>query len=119
MEADSLHSQVWNAIVEMIQRQQLSREIAFGKIIKRDVVNKLVWLEEFGQTAIPIAAFDMKLSYYDTTETGDVTKRTEQSELVMPRVGQVAVVLNQSGNHRFPVCVGVIQSKSGTYWQGG
>jgi hypothetical protein len=122
MEATRLAGHVWNAIMEAVRSEQMPREITFGKVTKHDVGNKVVWVEEFGDTAIPLAAFAYGFSYYDTDETGAVNKRYDQSgadtHVVVPRVGQVVVIANPWGNGRFPVCLGVIQSTPGSYWQG-
>ena len=126
MEADSLSPIVWNAIAEMVARGQAAREITIGRVTKRDVTNKVIWIEEFAETAIPLVAFDYSFAYYDTKETGAVVKREDKTDtdpafrtkMLVPKVGQQVVILNMWGNGRFPVCLGVIQSKLGSYWQG-
>lgn len=126
MEADSLAPNLWNAISELVARGQSAREISIGRVTKRDTINRVIWLEEFGETAIPLVAFDYSFAYYDTTSTGSVIKREDKTDndpafrtkMLVPKVGQQAVILDMWGNRRFPVCVGIIQSKSGSYWQG-
>ena len=126
MEADSLAPNLWNAITELVMRGASAREITIGRVTKRDTVNKVIWLEEFAETAIPLVAFDYSFAYYDTDNTGAVKKREDKTDtdpayrtkMLVPKVGQQVVILDMWGNRRFPVCVGVIQSKLGSYWQG-
>lgn len=126
MEANRLAANIWNAILEAIRSEQMPREITFGKVHHRDVANMVIWVEEFGDTAIPLAAFESGFAYYDTDATGAVNKRYDASDgdpaykthLIVPRVGQTAVIANPWGNGRFPVCIGVLQSTPGSFWQG-
>ena len=122
--ADDLSPDVWNGIAREINRAQAPREIYFGRVQKRDELRRVIWLEEYGNLAIPLVAFAFGFSYYDTDETGQVNKKEDtsgtntayQTRLLVPRVGQTAVILDPGGQHRFPLCVGVIQSNG--YWQG-
>jgi hypothetical protein len=133
--AVDLDPAIWDAIADLIGRSIPGREITFGKVVRRDVPRKLIWLDEFGDLSIPLAYFSQSFSYYDTEPTGVATagqpigkrkiKNTSlpkqentqlQTEIIVPRLGQIAVVLNTRAAKRFPICVGVIQSKG--YWQG-
>lgn len=134
MIANNLSDNVWNAIYDAITRSQSRREITFGKVVKRDAKKKLVWLEEFGEVAIPLVHFDYSFEHYDTvpegvsvpgnpTNTraewrGDKTQKNDayHAKIIVPYVGQMICVLNPGGTRRFPMCVGVI--KSTDYWQG-
>jgi hypothetical protein len=120
MQADALSPDIWNAIAREMERLSTAREVHVGKVIKRDTLKKHVWLEAFGEVAIPIVALSFGFDYFDTQPTGNATKRTLDAtdmRLTMPTVGQTVVVLDPGGNRRFPMCIGVIQSSSG-YWQG-
>lgn len=119
MRATGLAPNIWNAIADLIRRESPKREVRTGRVIKRDVAKAHIWLEEFGQTAIPLVAFDHSFDYFDTSDTG-VERRTLQpsdAKIVVPRVGELVVVLDMMGNRRFPMCLGVLKSKAG-YWQG-
>lgn len=126
MEADALTPALWNAIADAISRALPGRNMSFGRVIKRDVTDKVVWLEEFGETAIPLCAFDSSFAYYDTQQDGTVKRREDKGDtdaafrtkMLVPKVGQLVVIIDLFGNRRFPVCVGVLQSKLGSYWQG-
>jgi hypothetical protein len=134
MSAGNLSSNVWNAIYDAIARSAKPREITFGKVVKRDATKKLVWLEEFGDLAIPLVTFGFTFEHFDSVPLGnaapgnpwDTTKVLRrdttgtnphyQVKIVVPKVGQLVAVLNPSGTRRFPMCVGVVQSTD--YWQG-
>lgn len=122
--ATNLSSGLWNAIFDAMDRRMPSREVTFGHVLKRDVPKQLIWLEEFGDIAIPLVYFGGTFSHYDTQPSGVKQLRSDPSEVnpnfqvkvMVPRVGQLVCVLNPRGTRRFPMCVGVIQSTD--YWQG-
>jgi len=124
MKATELSPQIWNSIADELDRVQAPREIVFGKVVRRDATKKVIYLEQFGNLAIPLVTFGFRFEYYDTDATGAVQKRADptgtnealQTKLIMPRVGQTAVILDPGGQHRFPVCIGVIQSSE--FWLG-
>lgn len=128
MQADGLSPGLWNAIADLVSRQAAPSEISFHPVKRRDVAKKVIWVDEFGETGVPLAAFDFSFSYYDTQNDGTTLKRQDKTAgltdpayhtaVVVPRVGQTVAILNPAGNRRFPVCVGVIQSSPGAYWQG-
>lgn len=128
MEANSLSPGIWNAIAEMVSRNAAPGEISFHNVRKRDTAKKIIWVEEFGETGIPLITFDFNFAYYDTKQDGTTQKRydvtadesdpTYRVKILVPRVGEKVAILNPSGNRRFPVCVGVVQSQAGSYWQG-
>lgn len=122
--ATELSPEIWNAISRMVQQSVPGREITFGKVVKRDSSKKLVWLEEFGQTAIPLLSFDYHFEYYDSLADGTVAKRSSpegknpafRTKIITPQIGQMVAVLKPWGGLRFPMCVGVIQSTG--HWSG-
>lgn len=134
MIANSLSGNVWNAIYDAVARIVPPREITFGKVVRRDQAKRLVWLEEFGDLAIPLVYFGYTFEHFDTEPTGNVvagvpmptiktlrrdTTQTNphyQVTVMVPAVGQMVAILNPRGTKRFPMCVGVIQGKD--YWQG-
>lgn len=129
-----LPSGIWNAIYDAIRREAKPREVTFGKVVKRDAVKKLVWLKEFGDLAIPLVYFGHSFEYMDSVPLGNespgspwVTRKEHRGDktqkndafhttVIVPSVGQMVCVLNPRGSFRFPMCVGVIQSKD--YWLG-
>lgn len=128
MQADSLSPGLWNALADLVNRQAAPSEISFHVVRKRDTAKKIIWVEEFGETAIPLVSFAYNFAYYDTQADASTKKRYDVTadesdpafrvKLLVPRVGQTVAILNPSGNRRFPTCVGVVQSQAGTYWQG-
>lgn len=127
MEADGLSPGIWEAIADLVRRQAAPGEISFHQVTKRDVAKRVVWVEDFGGNGIPLVHFDYSFAYYDT-QAGGVVKRYDTTpdetdpayrvKVLVPRVGQTVAILNPSGNRRFPVCVGIVQSVPGSYWQG-
>jgi hypothetical protein len=117
----------WESISNLFNRLMRKKGEYFvtGKVIKRDVAKKLVWLQEFGDQAIPIVGFDYEVTYYDETPRGVVTtavgagadyttqQKKAKVKLLVPRVGQSVVVAREFGTRRLPRCIGVIQ---GTGW---
>lgn len=122
--ADELSPDLWRAIADGIDRSMPPREIVFGRVVKREELRKLIWLEEYGNLAIPLVAFAFGFAYYDTDATGAINRKADptgtneayQTTLLVPRIGQTAIILDPGGQRRFPLCVGVIQSRG--YWQG-
>lgn len=127
MEADQLSGDIWNAIADMVRRSTAPREIVYSNIKKVDKKNKVIFVEDYSETPIPLTSFAYTFAYFDTLSTGVVQKRYDPTSgsdpaylvtPVMPRVGQRAIILDPRGNGRFPVCIGVIVSEKGSYWQG-
>lgn len=124
MEAQELSPRIWQGIADEIDRSRAPREIVFGAVVKRDTAKKVIFLEQYGSLAIPLVTLTFGFEYYDTDAAGIVQKKADTSEtnqafqtkIIVPRIGQIAVVLDPGGQHRFPLCVGVIQSTG--FWQG-
>lgn len=83
-----------------------------GKVIKVDAPNRLVYLAEFGDQAIPIVAFDYTMDYYDTDGTGAVQKKTATVTVKMPKVGDTVVVARELATRRLPRAIGILQGKN-------
>jgi hypothetical protein len=99
----------WNQIYEEIRKGQGTNEVTYGKVIKRDTVNNLIWLAEFSDQPIPIATFNAHVKYSDDTGLG-TKSRTAKVIIDLPAIGDTAIVLRQFGEQRLPRCVGVIMS---------
>lgn len=94
-----------------------------GKVIKRDELQKLVWLEEFGDQPIPIVGFDYEVKYYDQTPAGTTAPavggsspyktitKIVQTKVKVPKIGDIVFVAQEFGSKRLPRCLGVIQGK--------
>lgn len=136
MKATDLSDEIWNAIADLVGRSQGQRELYFVRITKVDKSKLLIWTEDFGDLAIPLVAFKTSFSHFDTQPTGanvvagvplptKLFKRSDstgqnpvyQTQIVPPQVGEVAVVLDPWAAKRFPICIGIIQSKTG-FWEG-
>ena len=112
MRATDLAPEIWNAIADEIRRQSSPREIYFTKVMKVDAKRKVIWVQDFGHMAIPLVGHCYSFDYYDTTATGAVQKKNAKAEVVMPKVGQMVVILDPWGAKRFPICIGVLLSKA-------
>lgn len=125
MRATDLHPKLWNAIANFVGKSTSTREIYFVSVTKVDAVRKIIYAEDFGNIGIPLVAHTSTFSYYDTQADGSVKKREDpdnpafQTEIVCPSVGQLVIVLDLWGAKRFPVCLGVVQSKPGFWQEGG
>lgn len=134
MIATDLSPEIWNSIADLVGRSGTVREIFFVTVKKVDKINKIVFVEDFGDLGIPLVSFNNSFSYFDTEPTGVAvsgspitTRRAKRedttqmnpalrTELVMPKVGELVVVLDPWGGKRFPICIGVVHSKAG-YWE--
>lgn len=117
MKASDLSASIWNAIADLIRSETTKREIRFVKVYRRNTAKKHVWAREFGNVAIPLIGHSFVFDYYDTKADASVQKRQGKITVEMPKVGQLIAVLDPQGTGRFPVCLGIVLSKSG-YWQG-
>lgn len=98
-----------------------------GKVIKRNVAKKLVWLEDFGDQPIPLVAFSYQVKYYDETpnntnvptvgSASPFTTRTKTvtAEVQVPKIGDTVLVARELGTRRLPRCLGVILAKPGDW----
>lgn len=105
----------WQSISEMVKNafRRKGEYFITGKVIKRDEDQKLVWMKEFGDQAIPIVGFDYEVTYYDTNQTGSVISKKAKVKVIVPKIGATVVVALEFGTRRLPRCLGVIQ---GTGW---
>lgn len=131
--ASDLAGSIWNAISDLVARSQQPREIYFARVTKADKIRNLIWTEDFGGLAIPLVSHTYSFSYFDTIPdtadlgTGVVAKHLQKREdpanplyrtaIICPSKGDTVVILDAFGAKRFPICVGVIQSKTG-FWEG-
>lgn len=110
--------QEWNSIrtvVERICAEVSGRRQEFfqtGKVIKRDEVNRLVWIKGMGHTAIPIVSFNYDIRYYDTDELGNATVKNARAKIAVPKLGEIVLVVFELGSTRLPRCLGVVQGKN-------
>lgn len=134
MLATDLSDSIWNAIADLVQRSQTPREIYYVKVKRVDAKKKIIYVDDFGDIGIPLVAHSYSFSYYDTVPAGNAVsgqpietqklKRGDReqknplyrTEIVMPKVGELVVVLDPWGAKRFPICIGILQSKAG-YWE--
>ena len=120
----------WTSIRTLIERvivQQIGTRNDYfvsGKVIKRDEKNKLVWLAEFGDQAIPLLYFDSQVFVYDESPRGTKVpalnsnspymtyKKKLKIETLVPQIGDIVLVAREFGINRAPRCLGVFQSKN-------
>jgi hypothetical protein len=131
--ATDLKASIWNAIADLVNRSQSPREVYFSKVTRADDILNIVWVEDFGTRSIPLVGFTQTIEYYDTVPdnadlgTGVVAKHQEKrsdpenpvfaTKYKCPRKGDVVIILDPWGAKRFPICIGVIQSRAG-FWEG-
>lgn len=129
-----ISNQEWNAIRDMIQQLLPAESVVFDRVTKRDTVDKLVWTKEYGNLALPLVSFQYGFAYYDTQLNANPTNalpvRSHQvrredltnqnvnfkTRLIVPKVGDMVVILDRYGIKRHPVCIGVTESKN--FWMG-
>jgi hypothetical protein len=117
MIADDLSPEIWNAIAREIGRQAVTRELVFSIVTKRDEVQLLIWASDFGDMSIPLVTFLTRFNYYDTVQDGSVRRRDKlPTQIVVPAIGDLAVILDIGGTKTYPICIGVVASTSG-YWE--
>lgn len=136
MRATDLHPKIWNSLVNLIARSQSPREVYYVTVTKVDAQRKIIFTKDFGDIGIPLVAHSASFAYYDTQPTGVAhdgaavttqlvkqyddtqTNPALRTEIIAPSVGDLVIVLDPWGAKRFPICIGVIQSKNG-FWEDG
>jgi hypothetical protein len=108
----------WNSIREVaakVAADVAGRRGEFfktGIVSKRDEKNRLVWLKGYGDSPIPVVAFEYDVKYYDTDRHGKIITRVAKVLPRVPAVGQSVLVVYELGVSRLPRCVGVILGKN-------
>ena len=124
MRATQLSPRIWNAMADLVRRNTSPREVYFSEVTKTDAKRKLIWCKDFGDVAIPLLVSLHAFAYYDTVPTGvsgeTVTTRVERREdathsntnfmtdVVVPKRGDIVVILDAWGAKRFPICLGTL-----------
>jgi hypothetical protein len=109
----------WNSIRTFVERicsdisGRREQYFATGKVSKRDVENKLIWVKGFSDDPIPVVGFEYEVKYYDTDADGNVNVKKARVSPVVPHIGQTVFVAYEMGVSRLPRCLGVVQ---GTNW---
>jgi hypothetical protein len=125
MIATDLDPAVWNAIADQIRRTIAQREIVFATVTKVDAVKKHIFCDDFGDLAIPVVAFGTSFAHLDTLADGTTTWRGDKTQantfyhtqLILPKVGDTAVILDLAGSRAFSICIGLLLSEPG-FWEG-
>jgi hypothetical protein len=117
----------WREIQNFVSRLlgEQGEPFTQGVVVKNDVVNKLVWLKEFGDQPIPLIAFDYQVKYkfqnsvgltYENPIGQTVIEKTQpytkDVEILTPRVGDMVLVARHLGSRRLPKCLGVVKSEN-------
>lgn len=113
----------WVGILNEIQKAQPPGTIVQGKVTKRDLKRKVLFMKEFGTTPIPLIAFNYEVNYFDVQPFGSTPaqgvampkKRFAKKVIAkpqLPKVGDTVLVLRHFGSRRLPKCIGIIQSKN-------
>lgn len=118
----------WQSIYGAIDRMARPSEFVQGKVVKRDAVKMLVWIDEIGDQPIPIFSFDYEIKYYYERPSASVNVTagspgprelfTRKSNLakkevrtLCPEIGETVLVVRHYGSRRLPKCIGVLRSK--------
>lgn len=107
----------WNNIYKVIRSEITPTEIIFGEVIKRDVKHRLVWVDELGDQPIPLVGFNNNVTVYDVEPFENIVdvdldvqsssrQRVFTSDVIVPQVGEVVMILRQFGQNRLPHCIG-------------
>ena len=131
--ATDLAGTIWNAISDLVSRSEQPRTLYFARVTKADKTKNLIWTEDFGGLAIPLVSHTYSFSYYDTVpdlanlttgavsthsqKRGDTVNSLYETQIVCPSKGDTVVIIDPFGAKRFPICIGVIHSKTG-FWEG-
>jgi hypothetical protein len=94
------------------------RDPFFSAIVtKRDTDNNLIWIKEIPDQPIPLVGFDYEITYYDESPRGTggggsfkTYKKTAKAKLMVPKVGEVVLIVREMSYDGHPRCLGVIQS---------
>jgi hypothetical protein len=113
-----IDEQEWNSLraaSERIAANVSGRRTEYfrtARVIKRDEKNRLVWVKDMGDVAIPIVSFDYEIRYYDTDENGNARVRHARARVAVPKIGETVFVAFELGSTRLPRCLGVVQGKN-------
>jgi hypothetical protein len=72
-------------------------------------------MKEFGDTPIPVVAFNHESKTRDTVYNGTVNQaqiRKNPTTVAMPKKGDLVLVAQHFGTSRLPKCLGIIQGKN-------
>ncbi len=88
-----------------------------GKVIRNDLINKLVYLKEFGDTPIPLVAHHYQVKYLSRDSSGRIiilktVAYSADVEVLVPKVGDIVLVAQHLGTRSLPKCLGVIMSRN-------
>lgn len=122
MIASDLSPDLWQAVIDLVNRSRSAREIFFQYVIRRDITDKLIWTAEYADTPIPLFGFDYLIYYYDTVAGGGppfdkntVVRREAITQVQVPKIGELVAILDMWGAQSQPICIGKVYS-TGNYW---
>lgn len=128
MRATDLSPELWQGIQKRIEQSIPRNEIVMSTVTRRDKDNMLIWVEDFGELSIPLVGLVTGFEYFDLSDLGDTlrfdaTYRATKTYSLgifkdnpeLPKLGDRVILLVPFGVERFPMCLGVIQSKN--YWR--
>jgi len=92
------------------------------KVLKNDTTNNLVWVQELGDTPVPLFTFDYDVKYYDESPKGTglsfggykVYTKIAKTKVRCPKVGELVLIAREMGMNRLPRCLGVLRSTNFT-----
>jgi hypothetical protein len=101
----------WNEIYGKIRSliaQTTGEPFVQGEVIRRDPKNRLVWLEDFGDTPIPLFGFDYQVEVFFPPPIGG--SQIFLATMLTPKIGETVLVAQHLGSSRLPKCLGVVHS---------
>lgn len=130
-----LLKQEWSEILTTINRQiaKIGKSFTQDEVVKSDKLKMLVWTKEYGDTPIPIVAFQYEVKVWDTQPAGleweVVTGESSTVAIVktqklptiykvtpvVPKPGEQVLIARLLGSRRLLRCLGVIQADPKDY----
>ena len=98
----------WQSIHTAIQRSAKVPPIKHSKVTKRDKTERKVWLHDYGDDSVPMAAFEYEISFYDE-ESGTIQQATLLPKI--PDVGDTVLVNEAMASRGLARITGVVPKK--------
>jgi hypothetical protein len=102
----SLNAADWNEIFQVLERSTRSRMFLFSRITEVHEDTRVIHVQDLGGQDVPIVGFTYEGQYLDMALVPPAFK-TITVRPQMPRVGQIALVLN-IGRGTAPKCIGIL-----------
>jgi hypothetical protein len=111
-----VNEQEWASIQNMVEREVariIGKRMDYFILTRANIVdeeNMNIYCDEFGQTPVPMFAWEYEVKYYDSTFSGDVVLKYAKVRVLPPVVGDTVLIAREMGADRLPRCLGVLKS---------